>query len=136
MFKLQFTIFFITTSLIFKISANSNEIESSIRNDGNQTEIEEFYTEIYTQLMKDTNGFKYKVDCMIEKFREKNLGEKYWDLAENANRAHKEIQKHVDEVDFECGVIGFFQSPEGIVAVVVDFLLAFILIILCLKKND
>jgi hypothetical protein len=86
--------------------------------------------------MKDTNGFRFKVECMIDKFHERGLGEKFWDLAENANKAHKEVQRNVDEFDFECGVVGFFQSPEGIAAVAVNLLLALVLLVLCVKKND
>ena len=85
--------------------------------------------------MKDTDNFKHKVDCLIIRLCEHNLGGRLMPIMyDNANKMHKEVQIFVDRYDFSCGVVGFFHSPEGISLVAVDILLAVVLLVLCAKK--
>lgn len=96
---------------------------------------EGIYTAIHAILKNEYPGEDEKSQCMIDDFRRNHVADKFYtpDLLFNTDKLRREIQPHVDEANLKCTLITFFQSPLGIAALVLLFLLA-LSIICCLIR--
>lgn len=96
---------------------------------------EGIYEAIRVVLKRQYPDNDQKVSCMVDDFRRNKVADKFYtfDLLTNQDKLSQEIQPYVDEANIKCTIIEFFQSPLGIAALVLLFLLA-LSIICCLIR--
>ncbi|KAG5681726.1 hypothetical protein PVAND_011136 [Polypedilum vanderplanki] len=111
-----FIIAFITTSLI----ASSNCGIKDFVDDG-------IYTTIHAILKNQHPTEPEKTDCIIADFRRNKVADQFYttDLILDHGKLIRKVQPYLDEANFKCSLILFFQSPLGICAILALFLLAF-----------
>lgn len=93
------------------------------------------YTAIEAILKNQYPNEDEKTKCMVDDFRRNHVADKFYtpDILFNQDKLQREIQPYVDEANVKCTLIVFFQSPLGIAALVLLFLLA-LSIICCLIR--